>query len=116
MAARLAELALDRPVGLVPHMAGPRVYSAAELLRGYLRTIHRHRPIIPVRLPAGPRPRSGAAPTTHITDGCLGGSDNWLRIRFVPSAQQASHDQVLTDLTQAPMVVACVAPQLLERG
>jgi uncharacterized protein YbjT (DUF2867 family) len=44
VAARLAELALGTP-------AGPRVYSAVELLRGYLRASHRHRPIIPVWLP-----------------------------------------------------------------
>src|SRR5204863_9009496 len=51
VAARLAELALGMPAGLVPDRAGPRVYSAAELLGGYLRASHRHRPIIPVWLP-----------------------------------------------------------------
>jgi len=51
VAARLVELALGTPAGLVPDMAGPKVYSAAELLRGYLRASHRHRPIIPVWLP-----------------------------------------------------------------
>ncbi len=51
VAARLAELALGTPTGLVPDMAGPKVYSVAELLRGYLRASHRHRPIIPVWLP-----------------------------------------------------------------
>src|ERR671936_2798307 len=51
VAARLAELALGTPAALVPDMAGPKVYSAAELLRGYLRATHRHRPIIPVWLP-----------------------------------------------------------------
>ncbi|GHO83165.1 SDR family oxidoreductase [Dictyobacter formicarum] len=51
VAARLAELALGEPAGLVPDMAGPKVYSAAELLRGYLRASRRHRPIIPVWLP-----------------------------------------------------------------
>ena len=51
MAARLAELALGTPAGLVPDMAGPRVYEMAELLRGYLRASHRHRPIIAVWLP-----------------------------------------------------------------
>jgi len=35
----------------VPDMAGPKVYSAAGLLRGYLLATHRHRPIIPVWLP-----------------------------------------------------------------
>ena len=51
VAARLVELALGKPAGLVPDMAGPRVYSAAELLRGYLRASYQHRPIIPVWLP-----------------------------------------------------------------
>src|SRR6266516_5251864 len=51
VAARLVELALGTPAGLVPDMAGPRVYELAELLRGYLRASQRHRPIIPVWLP-----------------------------------------------------------------
>ena len=51
VAARLAELALGTPAGLVPDIAGPKVYSTAELLRGYLRASHRRRPIIPVWLP-----------------------------------------------------------------
>jgi uncharacterized protein YbjT (DUF2867 family) len=51
VAARLVELALGTPAGLVDDMAGPRVYEMAELLRGYLRASHHHRPIIPVWLP-----------------------------------------------------------------
>jgi len=51
VAAQLVELALGTPAGLVPDMAGPRVYEMAELLRGYLRASHRQRPIIPVWLP-----------------------------------------------------------------
>jgi uncharacterized protein YbjT (DUF2867 family) len=51
VAARLVELALGTPAGLVPDIAGPRVYEMAELLRGYMRASHRHRPIIPVWLP-----------------------------------------------------------------
>jgi uncharacterized protein YbjT (DUF2867 family) len=52
VAARLVELSLDEPSGLVPDMGGPRVYSAAELFRGYLRASHRRRrPIVPVWLP-----------------------------------------------------------------
>jgi uncharacterized protein YbjT (DUF2867 family) len=49
--ARLAELALGPPAGLVPAMAGPRVYTAAELIRSYLRTTRRHRLLVPVRVP-----------------------------------------------------------------
>ncbi len=51
VAARLVELALGAPAGLVPDMAGPRVYGMAELVRGYLRARGKHRPIVPVRLP-----------------------------------------------------------------
>jgi uncharacterized protein YbjT (DUF2867 family) len=51
VAARLAELALGEPAGLVPDIAGPKVYEMAELLRGYLRASHRRRPIVPIRLP-----------------------------------------------------------------
>jgi uncharacterized protein YbjT (DUF2867 family) len=51
VAARLVELALGTPAGLVPDMAGPRVYGMAELLRGYLRARRKRRLIVPVRLP-----------------------------------------------------------------
>jgi uncharacterized protein YbjT (DUF2867 family) len=51
VAARLVELALGTPAGMVPDMAGPRVYGMAELIRGYLRASHRHRPIVSVPLP-----------------------------------------------------------------
>src|SRR5262245_39347841 len=51
VAARLVELALGTPSGLVDDMAGPRVYEMSELLRGYLQASHHHRPIIPVWLP-----------------------------------------------------------------
>jgi uncharacterized protein YbjT (DUF2867 family) len=51
VADRLVELALDKPSGLVPDMAGPRVYGMDELARSYLRAIHRRRLILPVRVP-----------------------------------------------------------------
>jgi uncharacterized protein YbjT (DUF2867 family) len=51
VADRLVELALGAPAGLVPDMAGPRVYETAELLRGYLRAVGKRRPVLPVRLP-----------------------------------------------------------------
>lgn len=51
VAARLVELAVGEPAGLVPDMGGPRVYGAADLLRGYLQATHRHRPIVPLPLP-----------------------------------------------------------------
>jgi uncharacterized protein YbjT (DUF2867 family) len=51
VAARLVELALDAPAGLVPDLGGPRVYEFVELVRGYLRAAGRHRPTLPVRVP-----------------------------------------------------------------
>jgi uncharacterized protein YbjT (DUF2867 family) len=51
VAARLVELALGPPAGLVPDLGGPRVYETAELVRSYLRARGRHRPILTVRVP-----------------------------------------------------------------
>lgn len=51
VAARLVALALGQPSGLVPDIAGPRVYGMDELLRSYLRATDRKRPIVPVRFP-----------------------------------------------------------------
>jgi len=51
VAARLADLALSPPAGLVPDLAGPRVEEMATLLRGYLRAHGKHRPIVPVHIP-----------------------------------------------------------------
>jgi uncharacterized protein YbjT (DUF2867 family) len=53
VAARLAELALGPPAGLVPDFAGPRMEPFAGLLRGYLRATGRRRLLVPVRLPGG---------------------------------------------------------------
>ena len=62
VAARLAELALGEPAGLVADMAGPRVYPMADLIRGYLRARGKRRLMIPMRLPgrAAAALRSGA--------------------------------------------------------
>ena len=62
VAARLVELTLGEPSGLVPDMGGPRVYGAAELLHGYLRATKQRRLIVPVWLPgkAARAFRSGA--------------------------------------------------------
>ncbi len=51
VADRLVELALGAPAGLVPDMAGPRVYAMTDLVRGYLRARRKHRAIVPIRLP-----------------------------------------------------------------
>ena len=51
VAARLVELTLGPPAGLVPDLGGPRVYRGADLVRGYLQASHQYRPIVPVWLP-----------------------------------------------------------------
>jgi uncharacterized protein YbjT (DUF2867 family) len=51
VAARLVELTLDRPAGLVPDLAGPTVYGMKELLRGYLQARGKRRMMMPMRMP-----------------------------------------------------------------
>lgn len=53
VASRLVELALGRPAGLVPDIAGPRAYGMDELVRSYLRATGRHRLLLPMRQPGG---------------------------------------------------------------
>jgi len=53
VAARLVELALGEPAGLVPDMGGPRTYTFAELIRQYLRATGRRRLLLPVPLAGG---------------------------------------------------------------
>ena len=62
VADRLVELALGKPAGLVPAIAGPRTYDMADLVRGYLRAAHRHRGIVRLPVPgkAAAAIRSGA--------------------------------------------------------
>jgi uncharacterized protein YbjT (DUF2867 family) len=51
VAARLAELALGSPAGLVPAMGGPEVFDWADLVRGYLSAAGKHRLIVRVPTP-----------------------------------------------------------------
>ncbi|NUW39347.1 SDR family oxidoreductase [Nonomuraea rhodomycinica] len=51
VAARLAELALGEPAGLVPDLAGPRVHAMEDLARDYLRAAGRRRLVVPMRTP-----------------------------------------------------------------
>lgn len=51
VAARLVELALGTPAGMAPEMAGPRAYSMAELLRGYLQARGARRLLMPMPVP-----------------------------------------------------------------
>jgi uncharacterized protein YbjT (DUF2867 family) len=51
VAARLVELSLGEPAGLVPEMGGPQIYGMADLFRGYLRARGKHRMMLPVWMP-----------------------------------------------------------------
>jgi uncharacterized protein YbjT (DUF2867 family) len=53
VADRLVELALGRPAGLLPDLAGPRAYPMADLIRSYLRATGRRRLVLPVPAPGG---------------------------------------------------------------
>lgn len=51
VAVRLVELALGDPAGLVPELAGPRVYELSGLIRDYQRATGRRRPLLPLGMP-----------------------------------------------------------------
>ncbi|HEU4898373.1 MAG TPA: NAD(P)H-binding protein [Actinomycetota bacterium] len=72
VAARLTELALGPPAGLVPDLGGPRVYDLADLVRGYLRATGRRRPVLPVPLP-GRAARAYRAGANLAPDRAAGG-------------------------------------------
>lgn len=76
VAARLAELALGAPSGLVPDLTGPDVHDLAALARPYLGLLGRRRPMLPVRIPgkAGRAYRAGANLTL---DGAQAGKRTW---------------------------------------
>lgn len=51
VAHQLTELALAKPAGLVPDIAGPEVYEMKTLVRSYLTATGKHRLILPIRMP-----------------------------------------------------------------
>jgi uncharacterized protein YbjT (DUF2867 family) len=51
VAARLVELVVGGPAGLVPDLAGPKVYALGDLIRGYLKATGKHRLTMPIRIP-----------------------------------------------------------------
>ena len=51
VADRLTALALGGPAGVVPPIAGPRIYDMADLVRGYLLATGKRRPIVRVGTP-----------------------------------------------------------------
>ena len=51
VAQRMAQLALGQPSGLVPDLAGPKIYTLAELVKSYLSAVGKRRPLVPVHIP-----------------------------------------------------------------
>jgi uncharacterized protein YbjT (DUF2867 family) len=51
VAVRMADLALGEPSGLVPDLAGPKIYTVAELINSYLSAVGKRRSLVPVPLP-----------------------------------------------------------------
>jgi uncharacterized protein YbjT (DUF2867 family) len=72
VAARMAELALGEPAGLVPELGGPRVYEMKELLRSYLRAAGKRRLIVPVWAP-GKAARAIRAGANLTSEPAVGG-------------------------------------------
>lgn len=75
VAARLVQLALGEPAGLVPDLGGPRAYPMTEVLRSYLHATQKLRLILPVWQPgqAARAMRAGA----NLTPGHADGKRTW---------------------------------------
>lgn len=67
VAARLADLVTAGPAGRAPDMGGPRIQTAGELARAYLRASGRRRPIVPFALPG--RVSGGYRAGGHLAPG-----------------------------------------------
>ncbi|MBZ4318231.1 SDR family oxidoreductase [Streptomyces huiliensis] len=76
VAARLVELALGEPAGLVPDLAGPTVHGMGDLARDYLRAYGKHRLMLPVRLP-GKAGRAYRAAENLSLEGASFGTRTW---------------------------------------
>lgn len=76
VAARLVELTLGNPAGLVPDLAGPTVYGMADLARAYLKARGKHRPMLPVRMP-GKAGRAYRAGENLSLTGATTGKHTW---------------------------------------
>ncbi len=100
VAARLAELALGGPAGLVPDLAGPRVYRMADLLRSYQQATGKHRALVSVRLPgqaarafrAGANPGSRPGRRSPDLGRLPGRPDGRGRGEQIPGAQRPSRE------------------------
>jgi len=95
VANRLTELALGRPVGNLPDLAGPRIYQFTDLMHEYLRATCRRRLVVPMPMPgmAAAAFRSGANLAPNHADG-KGTWEQFLSGRLgVQLNQEATSDQ-----------------------
>jgi uncharacterized protein YbjT (DUF2867 family) len=79
VAQRMAELALGEPSGLVPDLAGPKIYTAAELVKSYLSAAGKRRPLAPVHIPgqAAKAIPTGANLAPHAPSASGRGRNSW---------------------------------------
>lgn len=84
VAARIVELALDSPAGLVPELPGPDIHDLRELLRSYLSLRGKRRWMLPVRMP-GSVGRAYRAGENLTQDQTITGTQTW---------EQFLHEQV----------------------
>ena len=76
VARRLADLTLGEPAGLVPDLAGPRVYGLGDLAGSYLDARGKRRMRLPVRIPGKPG-RAYRAGRNLAQDGADRGKRTW---------------------------------------
>lgn len=76
VADRLVELTLGGPAGRVADLAGPQVYSMAELVHGYLQAHEKRRLTMPVRMP-GKAGRAYRAGENLSLEGVTLGTRTW---------------------------------------
>jgi uncharacterized protein YbjT (DUF2867 family) len=75
VAERLVALALGQPAGRVPDIAGPDVYGFADLIRGYLASRHKRRPVVSLWIPGLGKIRDGAL--LPVDSGAERGTRTW---------------------------------------
>jgi len=71
VAERMAELALGEPAGLAPDLAGPKIYTVAQLVTSYLCAVGSRRRLMPVPIP-GQAARALRAGANLAPDGAVG--------------------------------------------
>jgi uncharacterized protein YbjT (DUF2867 family) len=93
VADRLVELALGSPAGLVPDLAGPRIYGVDDLLRAYLQARGLQRTMVPVWIP-GEAAKAIRAGANLAPDRAVGRRtwEEFLAERVRPAAGEARRD------------------------